>query len=88
MAPEEWVRGADDRRADDGVTLGRTLHHLLDSPAGWRGRRAQAAVTPAPPTRRPAGATPASTSWPGIGARPDQAVRASYVSRAAAISGK
>jgi serine/threonine-protein kinase len=44
MAPEEFVRGSviDERT---GVhLLGRALHHLLDSPGGWRGSAAQRAV--------------------------------------------
>lgn len=37
MAPEESVRGSlIDQRTTVHV-LGRTLHHLLDSPTGWRG---------------------------------------------------
>ena len=58
MAPEEWVPGAVIDERTMVFTLGRTLHHLLDSPAGWRGRRAQAAVIaratdPAPGRRHP-----------------------------------
>ncbi|WP_431879180.1 hypothetical protein [Micromonospora marina] len=44
LSPEELTRGA----TIDGRTtvhaLGRTLHHLLDGPAGWRGTAAERAV--------------------------------------------
>ncbi|MFG1951707.1 serine/threonine protein kinase [Micromonospora sp. NPDC048830] len=44
MAPEEFARGA---RIDHRTTvfaLGRVLHHLLDSPGGWRGAAGERAV--------------------------------------------
>jgi serine/threonine-protein kinase len=44
MAPEEFVRGAVIDQRTTVYTLGRTLHHLLDSPTGWRGTAAQRAV--------------------------------------------
>ncbi|WBB94520.1 serine/threonine protein kinase [Verrucosispora sp. WMMC514] len=54
MAPEEFVRGAVIDQRTTVHTLGRTIHHLLDSPVGWRGSQLQrqvaaraAATTPA-----------------------------------------
>ncbi|MEV0004507.1 serine/threonine protein kinase [Micromonospora sp. NPDC050980] len=44
MAPEEFVRGAVIDQRTTVYALGRTLHHLLDSPTGWRGTAAQRAV--------------------------------------------
>lgn len=44
MAPEEFVRGSTIDERTTVYVLGRTLHHLLDSPQGWRGTAAQAAV--------------------------------------------
>ncbi len=44
MAPEEYVRGALIDQRTGVHALGRTLHELLDSPAGWRGTPAQRAV--------------------------------------------
>lgn len=44
MAPEEHVRGATIDERTTVHLLGRTLHHLLDSDAGWRGSAAQRAV--------------------------------------------
>jgi serine/threonine-protein kinase len=38
MAPEEWVRGSTIDQRTTVYALGRTLHHLLDSEQGWRGR--------------------------------------------------
>jgi serine/threonine-protein kinase len=58
MAPEEFVRGSVIDERTMVYTLGRALHHLLDSPGGWRGAEAQAAVIaratdPAPERRHP-----------------------------------
>lgn len=58
LAPEELVRGS---RIDERTmvhALGRTLHHLLDSSAGWRGSPGQRAVVtratdPSPDRRHP-----------------------------------
>ncbi|WFE51154.1 serine/threonine-protein kinase [Micromonospora sp. WMMD1155] len=44
MAPEEFVRGAVIDQRTTVYALGRTVHHLLDSPTGWRGTAAQRAV--------------------------------------------
>jgi serine/threonine-protein kinase len=44
MAPEEWVRGATIDERTTVYALGRTLHHLLDSEQGWRGRGSQRKV--------------------------------------------
>ncbi|WP_433128900.1 serine/threonine protein kinase [Micromonospora sp. CA-240977] len=44
MAPEEFVRGAVIDERTTVHLLGRTLHHLLDSPAGWRGNDDQRRV--------------------------------------------
>ncbi|MGK5671721.1 serine/threonine protein kinase [Micromonospora sp. URMC 106] len=44
MAPEEFVRGAVIDQHTTVYTLGRTIHHLLDSPHDWRGSPAQAQV--------------------------------------------
>ncbi|MFG3702020.1 hypothetical protein ACGF5C_29610 [Micromonospora sp. NPDC047620] len=44
MAPEEFVRGAVTDQRTTVYTLGRTIHHLLDSPHRWRGSPAQAKV--------------------------------------------
>jgi serine/threonine-protein kinase len=44
MAPEESQRGAMIDERTNVYTLGRMVHHLLDSPAGWRGSAAEAAV--------------------------------------------
>ncbi|WP_341718767.1 serine/threonine protein kinase [Micromonospora sp. FIMYZ51] len=41
MAPEEFVRGAVIDKRTTVYTLGRIIHHLLDSPLGWRGSRHQ-----------------------------------------------
>jgi hypothetical protein len=58
MAPEEFVRGATIDERTMVHTLGRALHHLLDSAAGWRGTDRQRAVIaratdPAPDRRHP-----------------------------------
>jgi serine/threonine-protein kinase len=56
MAPEESQRGAMIDERTNVFTLGRLVHHLLDSPAGWRGTAAEAAVvrraTDEQPSRR------------------------------------
>lgn len=56
MAPEEFVRGAVIDQRSTVHTLGRTIHHLLDSPAGWRGSQHQHRVvdraTSTPPADR------------------------------------
>lgn len=44
MAPEESVRGSLIDERTSVYVLGRTLHHLLDSPHGWRGTATQRAV--------------------------------------------
>jgi serine/threonine-protein kinase len=44
MAPEEWVRGSTIDERTTVFVLGRTLHHLLDSKRGWRGRESQSRV--------------------------------------------
>ncbi|WCN82098.1 hypothetical protein [Micromonospora sp. LH3U1] len=44
MAPEEFVRGAVIDERTTVYVLGRTLHHLLDSPEGWRGNGDQSRV--------------------------------------------
>jgi serine/threonine-protein kinase len=44
MAPEEWVRGSTIDERTTVFVLGRTLHHLLDSEQGWRGRESQRKV--------------------------------------------
>ncbi|MGR6320556.1 serine/threonine protein kinase [Micromonospora soli] len=44
MAPEEFIRGASIDHRTTVHALGRTLHHLLDAPAGWRGTADQQAV--------------------------------------------
>lgn len=44
MAPEEWVRGSTIDERTTVFTLGRALHHLLDSEHGWRGRESQRKV--------------------------------------------
>ncbi len=56
MAPEEWLRGATIDERTTVFTLGRALHHLLDSEHGWRGRKSQRKVidranAPDPPER-------------------------------------
>ncbi|MFC4148593.1 serine/threonine protein kinase [Micromonospora mangrovi] len=58
MAPEELVRGAVIDQRTTVYTLGRTIHHLLDSSHGWRGSRHQQqvavrATTTAPADRHP-----------------------------------
>lgn len=58
MAPEEFVRGSTIDERTMVFTLGRALHHLLDSAAGWRGTDRQRAVVaratdPAPSRRHP-----------------------------------
>ena len=56
MAPEESQRGAMIDERTNVFTLGRMVHHLLDSPAGWRGTAAEAEVvgraTDEQPSRR------------------------------------
>lgn len=44
MALEEWVRGSTIDERTTVFTLGRALHHLLDSEYGWRGRESQRKV--------------------------------------------
>ena len=44
MAPEELRRGARIDQQTNVFTLGRMVHHLLDSQAGWRGSDAEADV--------------------------------------------
>lgn len=44
MAPEEFRRGAVIDERTMVFSLGRCIHHLLDSDVGWRGTAAQAAV--------------------------------------------
>lgn len=44
MAPEEWVRGSIIDERTTVFTLGRILHHLLNSEDGWRGRESQRRV--------------------------------------------
>lgn len=44
MAPEEWARGSTIDERTTVFTLGRALHHLLDSEHGWRGRERQLKV--------------------------------------------
>lgn len=58
MAPEEFVRGSAIDERTMVHALGRTLHHLLDSAAGWRGTDRQRAVVaratdPTPSRRHP-----------------------------------
>jgi serine/threonine-protein kinase len=58
MPPEQLERGARVDHRSSVFQLGRTLHHLLDSPSGWRGTPTQAAVVtqatrPAPSDRFP-----------------------------------
>lgn len=58
MAPEEFVRGSTIDERTMVFTLGRALHHLLDSAAGWRGTDRQRTVVaratdPAPSRRHP-----------------------------------
>jgi serine/threonine-protein kinase len=67
MAPEEFVRGATIDERTTVHVLGRTLHHLLDSPGGWRGTAAQRAVVerathPAPARRYP-GVVELAAAW-------------------------
>ncbi|SCF44502.1 serine/threonine protein kinase [Micromonospora purpureochromogenes] len=54
MAPEEFVRGAVIDQRTTVYTLGRTIHHLLDSPHGWRGSRNQQQVAVRATTTTPA----------------------------------
>jgi catechol 2,3-dioxygenase-like lactoylglutathione lyase family enzyme len=58
LAPEEFVRGSTIDERTMVFTLGRALHHLLDSAAGWRGTDRQRAVItratdPSPSRRHP-----------------------------------
>ncbi len=58
MAPEEFQRGAIIDERTNVFSLGRTIHHLLDSVDGWRGTPAQSDVAvratyPDPDARHP-----------------------------------
>ncbi|MDO3686158.1 serine/threonine protein kinase [Micromonospora sp. C28ISP2-4] len=44
LSPEELTRGATIDERTTVHALGRTLHHLLDGPSGWRGTAAERAV--------------------------------------------
>ena len=44
LSPEELTRGATIDERTTVHALGRTLHHLLDAPAGWRGSALERAV--------------------------------------------
>ena len=44
LSPEELTRGATIDERTTVHALGRTLHHLLDGPSGWRGTTAERAV--------------------------------------------
>jgi serine/threonine-protein kinase len=44
MAPEEFERGAMIGERTTVFSLGRMIHHLRDSPSGWRGSAQQAHV--------------------------------------------
>ena len=67
VAPEEWQRGATIDERTTVFVLGRTLHHLLDRPDGWRGSAPQRAVvdhaTAASPTDRPASVEELVGAW-------------------------
>ncbi len=53
MAPEEFTRGAVIDERTTVFNLGRTMHHLLDSPAGWRGNDLQRDVVDRATQNRP-----------------------------------
>lgn len=55
MAPEESTRGAVIDERTTVHALGRTLHHLLDSPRSWRGTTGQRAVVQRASNPDPAG---------------------------------
>ena len=67
MAPEEWERGATIDERTTVFVLGRTLHHLLDGPDGWRGSTTQRAVvdraTATAPGDRPASVAELVGAW-------------------------
>jgi serine/threonine-protein kinase len=67
MAPEEFIRGSFIDERTSVHALGRTLYHLLDSPAGWRGTPAQRAVvdhaTRPTPADRYADTAALATAW-------------------------
>jgi catechol 2,3-dioxygenase-like lactoylglutathione lyase family enzyme len=69
LAPEEFVRGSAIDERTMVHALGRTLHHLLDSAAGWRGTDRQRAVvaraTDAAPSRRHPTVDALAADWRG-----------------------
>ncbi|WP_328380960.1 serine/threonine protein kinase [Micromonospora zamorensis] len=74
MAPEEFVRGAVIDERTTVHLLGRTLHHLLDSPEGWRGnddqRRVVDRATRAAPAARHSDVPALVGAWRQAGCRP------------------
>ncbi|MEU8180057.1 serine/threonine protein kinase [Micromonospora sp. NPDC049044] len=74
MAPEEFVRGAVIDERTTVHLLGRTLRHLLDSPAGWRGnddkRRVVDRATRAAPAERYSGVPALVRAWREAARRP------------------